>query len=308
MKLHDFLTLCNNYDDLVQFLIDEKVIHSTMKCMKCESEMTFHRKELMFRCRRVFYVQKPNKKKLRKQCDVKIRAFHNTWFEHAHLPIQTICRFIACHIMLMPPRQEFTMKELGISSSTAVHWASFCRELCVLWIEKNSVQIGGKDTIVEIDEAEIGKRKYNKGHILSGEWIFGGIEISTKKLFIEPVKDRTAETLLGAIKKWIKPGTTIISDAWKSYNCLDDDGYYDLTVNHKMNFVDPSSGAHTQNIERTWRDTRASIPRYGHRSTHYAGYIGELFFRRTHDVDSRIPAFFAMMRDVFPVTSDAQTG
>ena len=37
------------------------------------------------------------------------------------------------------------------------------------------------------------------------------------------------------------PGTTIISDCWKSYNCLNNEGFQHLTVNHTYNFVDPDT-------------------------------------------------------------------
>ena len=41
-----------------------------------------------------------------------------------------------------------------------------------------------------------------------------------------------------------------MSDMWKAYDCLKDEGYTHLTVNHSLNF-DPDTGAHTQRIENT---------------------------------------------------------
>lgn len=119
-------------------------------------------------------------------------------------------------------------------------------------------------------------------------------------MFVECVPDRSAETLLKVIKKWIAPGTTIISDCWKAYNCLEIEGYKHLTVNHSYNFVDPDSKAHTQNIERAWRDTRANIPRFGTRQKHYAGYIAEFLFKRKFQFTERIEAFFNIMAKHYP--------
>ena len=37
-------------------------------------------------------------------------------------------------------------------------------------------KIGGSGKLVQIDENKIGKRKYHRGHVVEGQWVFGGIE------------------------------------------------------------------------------------------------------------------------------------
>ena len=56
------------------------------------------------------------------------------------------------------------------------------------------------------------------------------------------------EILVSIIKENINPGTTIISDCWRAYNSLSEEGFKHLMVNHSVNFVDPESGAHTNII------------------------------------------------------------
>ncbi|KMQ87177.1 putative transposase-like protein [Lasius niger] len=60
-------------------------------------------------------------------------------------------------------------------------------KVCVYWAESHSEKIGGEGIIVKIDEAKIGKRKYNRGRLIDGKWIFGGFERNSKKMFIVPV-------------------------------------------------------------------------------------------------------------------------
>ena len=54
-----------------------------------------------------------------------------------------------------------------------------------------------------------------------------------------------------------------MSNLCRSYDCLKDEGYEHLTVNHSLNFVDPATGAHTQGIENTWWGGKQSYPRTG---------------------------------------------
>ncbi|KAJ8969193.1 hypothetical protein NQ317_000763 [Molorchus minor] len=97
----------------------------------------------------------------------------------------------------------------------------------------------------------------------------------TSKIFLIPGPDRTSSTFLDIIKTWVLDCTTITSDFWKFYDCLQDERFIYLTVNHSQHFVDPETGAHTQNIKRTWREVKSKIPRYSTSKAHYEGYLAE---------------------------------
>ena len=62
--------------------------------------------------------------------------------------------------------------------------------------------------------------KYHRGERVEGQWVFGGVERDTGKCFLEPVENRSAQTLMTLIEEWILPGSIIISDSWKSYSTI----------------------------------------------------------------------------------------
>ena len=191
-------------------------------------------------------------------------------------------------------------KEIEVSPHTVVDWSSFCREVCLFWLEKERVILGGPGVVVEIDEAKLGKRKYNRGRWIDGQWVFGGFERGSKRCFVVPVPSRGSDVLLEVIKQWIRPGTTVVSDCWKAYDCLSLEGFVHESVNHSKNFVDPTTGAHTQNIERTWREVRGGIPRFGRSQKHMAGYLAEFLFKRKYsDYLERIHAFFIAVGQLY---------
>lgn len=141
----------------------------------------------------------------------------------------------------------------------------------------------GTGHIVEIDESCFGKRKYNRGRVLnSQQWVFGGIDVITKKCFLVPVDKRDTRTLLPIIRKYILPGSIIHSDQWRAYQALRNDrNYIHETVNHPQNFVDPSSGVHTQHIENTWmRAKRKQKIQCGIHRSLLPNYLQEYMWRQ----------------------------
>lgn len=63
--------------------------------------------------------------------------------------------------------------------------------------------IGEPGRTVEIDESKFGRRKYNKGHRVEWQWVFGGFERESVNVFMIPVQTRDRATLLPTIDKWI---------------------------------------------------------------------------------------------------------
>lgn len=212
-----------------------------------------------------------------KPCKYSISLRAKTIFERSHLSISTICQFVNLWVYNVP------LNVIGIqtgivSKQTLVDWSSVCREVVFDSMILRRSPIGGPGKIVEIDESKFGKRKYHRGHFVEGQWVFGGIERGSKKCFLVPVPNRTRQTLIPIIKDWILPGTTIMSDCWRPYDSLGDEGFQHLKVNHSVSFVDPVSGACTNSIEGTWRAAKRHYESSSRRKNFYAGYLAKYMF------------------------------
>jgi len=170
--------------------------------------------------------------------------------------------------------------ELGASSVTVVDWYSFAREVCEEVIIWNSVKIGEPGVEVEIDETKIGKRKYNRGRQVDGQWILGGRDtIERSKMFMVPVVDRTKETLVGLIEKWVEKGSIIVSDCWASYRCLGAISYVHKPINYSETFKDPITEACTNHIELEWLHAQKSLPTYCCRHDHIRSHLAAHMWR-----------------------------
>ena len=101
-----------------------------------------------------------------------IRA--DSWFQGSHLSLETILEITYLWTEDLP--YKTIIKWCDISCKTAVDWCHFCREVCAAYLDGWFAPIGGPGKIVEIDESKFGKRKYNRGRLRDGKWVFGGME------------------------------------------------------------------------------------------------------------------------------------
>jgi hypothetical protein len=125
------------------------------------------------------------------------------------------------------------------------------RGLVTTTLEEVDQIIGGDEIIVEIDETKLGKRKYNRGHLVGGVWIVAGIEKTPqRKVFLVEVQDRSAETLLEIIRTDVLPGSEVHTDLFRGYSGISRElGLVHKTVNHSIHFTDPETGVNTNTIE-----------------------------------------------------------
>ncbi|KAM7287928.1 hypothetical protein ISCGN_031619 [Ixodes scapularis] len=141
--------------------------------------------------------------------------------------------------------------------------------------------IGGDGVTVEPDESMFGRHKYHRGYLRPGQWVFGGVARCSGCCFLVPVETRDAKTLQGLIAELVHPGTRIITDCWAGYRKLADDARFThLTVNHKLNFVDANTGAHTNTVDCTWAHVKNSLPSGRRESHHFTGHLAKFMFCR----------------------------
>jgi len=105
-----------------------------------------------------------------------------------------------------------------------------------------------------LDESKFGKRKYEKGRLVEGVWILGGVEVGSGKMFLVALPNRNAETLFTIMKQYIRRGSHVTVDFWKGYRPCDFDlmDWKYQAVNHSENWVDPEHGFCTNTIEGSY--------------------------------------------------------
>ena len=177
--------------DLFELCVRHKLILEERLCDKCGNKAVLYFERKAWQCQKK--VAKGHKKK--SKCSWQESIYKNTFFEKSNLDLETILLFINVYV-----RECFTYRfvrnELSLSDRSICDWASFSREVLIEWCIKREGKIGGDGKIVEIDESKFGKRKYNVGRLVEGQWVFGGVCRETRDCFMVPVEKRDRDTLL----------------------------------------------------------------------------------------------------------------
>ena len=292
--------LLNNYlankDSFLQWLKQENLIASSKTCPHCNSSMKWTETN----DRSDGYKWECGQQNAGKRHKVELSIRDKSWFEHSNLTLEEIVKLTYWWCCGLTENQ--ITHQLQLSSATVVDWTNFCREVCEVIIIEKSQPIGGKDVRVQIDGSKIGKCQYHRGHLVEGEWVFGGIEENSRKCFTFPVEDRSEATLLPIIKKWIRPESTIISDCWKGYVNLEKHGYKHKTINHSKEFVN-DDGDNSDKIEGHWRQMKSSLPTHGRRKYHYS-YLAKFLWQYTNKDNDLFWTFLEDIKYIYNPNKD----
>ncbi|XP_051248018.1 uncharacterized protein LOC127358739 [Dicentrarchus labrax] len=254
---------------LIRWMQTERLLATKKRCPVCNNRMKFKRTNTTkdgyrWCCRRRTHKDRAILRSIRE----------GSVFSRSHIPLPSWMKLMHSLSQGLRKRQV-DMIEDGVcgSSKSLTRVTTLLREICgeaVRRLERRrKMRIGGRRAFVAIDESKFRhKQKYGRGRHgptwRRRSWVFGMLEVkrSRRHPVLKLVENRSRMQLLTIIRKYIRPGSEVISDSWRAYNRLSREGYIHYQVNHQRHFVHPGSGAHTQHIERGWQSFKEGIYRY----------------------------------------------
>lgn len=263
--MKDINALLFNETACIEFLLNQEILYPRTTCEHCNHAIS--RKSKLWRC---------------KSCGKSVSIFKDSFFANSRLTCNEV--LLIGYLWLAKARWQTILAITGHSTATITEYLGHYRQLVVSTLENSPGMIGGDGIIVEVDESKLCKRKYNRGHRVVGAWVVGGVErTEERRVFIERVQDRSAETLRDIIARNVAQGSIVHSDLWRGYQRLDELGMAHATVNHSQCFRDPITGVHTNTIEGTWNGLKMSIPPRNRNEDLIDDHLLVFIWRRNND-------------------------
>lgn len=118
---------------------------------------------------------------------------------------------------------------------------------------------------------------------------FDGEKGRLGNMFAVIVEKRDARTLIPLLRRFVRPGSIIVSDCWKAYDRIKEIReagfyYYDhMTVNHSVCFKCPTTGADTNTCEGAWSSQyKRHIANQNYRKECLQGHLFERVWKRKY--------------------------
>ncbi|XP_044171487.1 uncharacterized protein LOC122955783 [Acropora millepora] len=161
-------------------------------------------------------------------------------------------------------------------------------DICSADIERNPFIPFPGTAVVKCNESKFNhKAKYNRGRRASDSWVFGVLPTATRpaKGYYQVVERRDRATLLPILAKCLQPGSEVFTDDWGAYQGLEHHlpNHVSLhrVVVHADNFVDATSGVHTQEAESAWNNLKLGIKtRRGVEAKDLQAYLNDRMWRQ----------------------------
>jgi len=270
--------------DTIAFFKTKGILKSSMKCGSCGEVMTWTAKQSVIDQ----YVWKCQNKRCSKyKTTLSIRT--NSFLGISRISLQTWIDLL----YRWSNEESFVaiQRSLTVSTPTLIKIFKTIRKCIFEYFEANPVRLGGENVICQIDESLFcHKQKYHRDRVANHQvWVFGIVDTSfiPARGIMRVVPNRSAAILRPIICEVILPGTTIHSDEWRAYSNLNALGYDHGTVNHSINFVDPRTGIHTQNVESYWNKNKTRCKKMkGVKKEFLQDYLNEFMWRDNISGDS----------------------
>jgi len=209
----------------IQAQIRKKVFNQHIRCPKCQRryQKLVDNRYWCGKCRLKFSL---------KSCLV---------FKGSKLTLVTLWRLLECYLTPISISQAVNM--CGLSEVTVRRWYRKFANL----LPEEQVKLSG---IVEIDEAFIGRQKYQNQTI-----VIGAIERKTGQVVLKAIPSREQGETDRFILSTVKSYSMVYTDSYAGYDHLPEFfGYGHETVNHSI-----GSFGLTNRIENTWMRLRNYI-------------------------------------------------
>ena len=280
MNRVDLEKILSSQETILEFLVEKKLLKTNVLCNICSRSMNIRKYKsndgYTWRCSNSL-------------CNGRKSIRKDSIFQNSTLEIKIILLIV--FEWCCDTKAQICATNYHINIDTVLKWYEIIRTHSINYYNTvHEKEIGGEEQIIEVDESQLGRRKYHPGRKRNEVWVFGAINRNNKsEIYLEPVKNRSRGTLLNLIYGYIKQNSIIVSDSWKAYSDLNihlpEKNFQHYVINHKMNFVDPQNPEiHTQNIENLWSRLREFLRNKGKNyRINLNQYLEEFKIRRYFD-------------------------
>ena len=164
MEFSDLLVILGSFQNIFNFFVSQKLLVSCQQCSRCGcnmelTETTRVKDGYMWRC-------------TNKRCRAWLSIRSGSFFEGSNIMLSSWL-----HLMFLWAIQisgSRIARLTSLSKPTVVRALGELRTICSNKVLNAGIKIGGLEKTVEIDESKFGaKRKYKRGRVSEGPWVFG---------------------------------------------------------------------------------------------------------------------------------------
>lgn len=326
MLARDLYRIASSETDAIRYLQSHDIISKEKECPKCKKIMSADLKRARWRCR-----------KGKCNVQISMRS-ENGLFVRSGLSICKTLELLWIFLYSrMTIREVSNVTDISITT-IILYYRRFRHVCTLSLSIQPKMIGTDTDSVQVDESFFSGRRKYNRGRPLAGDkknkkaqekpnvddeyvdtaadwneekfdkakdgiddpnwcWVVGIYSSKTCVRFFR-VGNRTGDTLISLIEKYVEAGSVVHTDEWKGYIRLPRHGYTHGTVCHKKHYVDRKTGVHTQGGERWWRTVKLRLRcGVGNRS-YQQSHLDEVAWQMMHSEDLAKTLIISFLDDV----------